>query len=75
MIKLSEYWEENKDVFNLWIDKHEPLQASMDILKPLIPIFKKENPTVNIEGCQDCLIDMLIWVRSEAKKDKPTKSK
>lgn len=62
------HWELHAETFNFWIERHERLQSGMAVLKPLKPLFIAGNPTVNITGCQDCLIDMLIWCRMEYKR-------
>lgn len=66
--------EDNSVVFDLWIDIHAKLEPSADILKPLIEPFLKENPNVNIYGCKDCVIDMLIWAKIQLK-NKPNERK
>ena len=70
---IIKHYEDNKVVFEMWISTHARLQPSMDILKPFISIYPH-----SIKGCQDCIIDMLIWIRSEIKKTKqnePTDNK
>ena len=57
----------NSEAFDLWIENHSKLQHSADILQPLIEPFLKENPTVNLKGCSDCIIDMLIWAKIQLK--------
>ena len=72
------HYQDNKEVFDMWIRCQERLQAGMDILQPLIEPFTKAHPQTNVLGCPDCLIDMLIWTLSEYKKvnpDKETKPK
>lgn len=66
--------QDNAELFNFWIERNERLQYSADVLKPLIEPFKAANPTVNIHGCQDCIIDMLIWAKIQLK-NKPNKTK
>lgn len=75
MKTLIEHWKANEDLFNFWISRHEKLQISNDLLKPFIEPFKESNPTVNINSCQDCLIDMLIWVRMIVKEVTKEKTK
>lgn len=73
---MIEHYIQNKETFDHWIKVHERLQISNDIFKPLIKPFMAANPNVNLNGCQDCIIDMLVWVRAEWKKtteDKPKK--
>lgn len=65
--------ENNLEVFNLWIETNSRLQASADILKPLIGPFLTENPTVNLNGCPDCIIDMIIWSKIQLKNKPNTK--
>lgn len=62
---IIEHYEGNKETFEMWIGHNTRLQPSMDILQPFIKIYPH-----SINGCQDCLIDMLIWIRSEIKKTK-----
>lgn len=66
------HYEDNKETFDMWIREKTRLQVSNDIFKPLIEPFTTEFPTVNLNGCQDCIIDMLIWVKSEWKKTQKT---
>lgn len=70
-----EHYEANKAEFDLHIQERSKLQPSMDLLKPMIGPFKAEFPTVNLVSCHECIIDMIVWVRSEWKKtqDKPKK--
>jgi len=65
--ELYKYIEDNKDTFNLWIRLHSRLEPSADILQPLIKPFQEANPGVNIMGCKDCIIDMLIWANIQLK--------
>jgi len=67
MKEFYDHIQSNLETFNFWIEKQERLQVSNDIFKPLIPVFMAENPTVNLNGCQDCIIDMLIWCRMKLK--------
>jgi hypothetical protein len=62
------HYEANKDTFDLWINEKSKLQVSNDIFLPIIPEFKKAFPSVNLDGCQECIIDMLVWIKSEWKK-------
>lgn len=64
------HYEANKETFDFFIKENAKLQASNDIFKPLIPEFKKAFPSVSIDSCQECIIDMLVWYRSELKKKK-----
>lgn len=66
--EFYEHIETNLPTFNLWIENHSRLQISADILQPLVPVFMEANPTTNLNGCQDCIIDMLIWCRDEYRK-------
>lgn len=70
---MIEHYLANKDEFDLWIRTNEKLQISNDIFKPFIEPFLEANKGVNLQGCQECIIDMLRWVKSEVKKQ--TKSK
>lgn len=71
-----QHYEANKAVFDLWISTGERLQISNDIFQPLIEPFQKENPGVNLNGCHECLTDMLRWTKMEWKKtQEPEKKK
>lgn len=70
---MIEHYKNNEPIFDLWIRNHEKLQISNDIFKPFIEPFKEANPNVNLEGCPDCIIDMLVWVRKEVKKTQKAK--
>lgn len=58
----------NIDSINLWIRLNDKLQPSMDVLQPIIKEFKSkpEHKNINIDGCPECIIDMLRWARKEA---------
>jgi hypothetical protein len=60
--------KENEETFKLWIEMNETVQPSNDLLAPIIPVFNKEFPTMNINSCQECVIDMLRWARIELRK-------
>ena len=68
MEKWLEHVKDNEETFKLWIEMNEMVQPSNDLLKPIIPIFNKEFPTMNIYGCRECVIDMLRWARIELRK-------
>ena len=71
---MNKHYEENQLTFDLWIETKTRLQPSQDLIQPFIAPFKKEFPTVNLDGCPECLIDMLVWAKSEWKKSiKPKK--
>ena len=55
------YVEKNEDIIRLYVKTNQRLQSSSDFLKPIIPTFLEENKGVNIEGCPDCILDMLRW--------------
>lgn len=69
--ELIDHWNTNADRFNMYIRTHQQLQVSSDYLKPFIKPFEEANDTL-IGNCQDCLIDMLIWVRSQLPKETKT---
>jgi hypothetical protein len=72
--EFKEHVLKNRDVFKMWIENKEQLQKGMDILKPIIPEYKKVNPINNLESnCQDCILDMLIWALIQVKE--PNKKK
>lgn len=60
--------KENEETFKLWIETHAQLQISNDIFAPIIPEFIKAFPQTNIYGCQNCILDMLMWARIELRK-------
>lgn len=70
---MIEHYLANQATFDLWIKNNEKLQISNDIFKPFIEPFLEANKGVNLQGCPECIIDMLRWVKSEVKKQ--TKSK
>ena len=70
--KLIKYIKSNEETFRFWVGRNEKLQHSADIFKPLIEPFITEFPNVNLNGCQECIIDMLRWALSLIK-DKPKK--
>jgi hypothetical protein len=75
-MKHIQHYEQNKETFDLIIRNKTGHQASHDLFIPFIEPFKKEFPTVNLENCQECVIDMLVWVKSEWKKtQEPTEKK
>lgn len=65
--ELYDYIEQNKDLFNLWIETKAMLEPSADIFKPLIPVFIESNPGVNLYSCKECILDMLIWAKIQLK--------
>ena len=72
---MKEHVKNNLDVFNIWIETNADLQPTNDLLQPIIPEFKKEFPNVNINGCKECLIDMLRWAKSKLKEETKEKKK
>lgn len=74
MKEFYDHIQNNLEIFNFWIHENSKLQISNDIFKPLIPIFESENPGVNVNSCQDCIIDMLIWCRMKYKEFKSEKN-
>lgn len=68
-----EHYEANKTTFDFWVAEHvngrtPKLEISNDIFIPLIEPFKKANPSVNIYGCKECVLDMLVWTKAQLKK-------
>lgn len=67
---LVKHIEKNKDKFEFWIKRNEKLQPSADVLQLIIPEFEKANPGAKaINGCPDCIIDMLRWALIQIKKE------
>ena len=62
-----DYISKNRPMFEFWIKRNERLQSSQDLLTPIIPEFTEANPSVNVNGCPDCIIDMLRWAIKELK--------
>ena len=60
----------NLPAIDLWIEMNAKLEASSDVLQPIVKEFKavKEHANINLSGCKECLIDMLRWAKSEYKK-------
>lgn len=73
--ELLQYIEANQDIFRLQIKMNARLQSSSDILKPIIPAFLESNKGVNLEGCPECILDMLRWSIKELKESKESKPK
>jgi hypothetical protein len=74
--ELVEHINTNEVLFKTWIDDGARLQIGMAVLEPIIPVFLEEFPTVNLNGnCHECILDMLIWARAEAKKGTEPKAK
>jgi hypothetical protein len=65
---LKKYVESHIDRINLHIRQNDKLQPSMDFLKPIIEEFKSkpEHKKFNLDGCPECIIDMLRWARKES---------
>lgn len=59
--EVLKYIELNEDVIRLYVKTNQRLQSSSDFLAPIIPTFLEENKGVNLEGCPECLLDMLRW--------------
>jgi hypothetical protein len=76
MEEALKHFQSNLPTFQLWIDTNARLQWSSDILQPLIKPFKEANPSVNVHGgCQDCIIDMLMWYKIELSKSQKPETK
>lgn len=60
------HWKLNQDLFDFWIHRNERLQASADILQPMIEAYERET-TFKVIACQDCLIDALRWCKLQVK--------
>lgn len=68
--ELKQYVEENIKTFRALIGANEQLQPGMNLLKPILPEFIKENPSVNLTGaCKECLLDVLRWAIKESKEE------
>jgi len=70
------YIAKNEDTIRLYVRTNQKLQSSSDFLKPIIPSFLEENKGVNIDGCPECILDMLRWslkVLKESQKEEPKK--
>lgn len=67
--ELKQYYIDNKPTIDYWIKANDKLQPGMDFLQPIIKEFKadKANEGINLNGCHECIIDMLRWLRKEAK--------
>lgn len=68
-----DHYTANKEEFDFWVNQHvngqtPKLEVSNDIFQPLIAPFVKANPTVNIYGCKECVLDMLVWTKAQLKK-------
>jgi hypothetical protein len=61
---MIKHIEKNQELFRFWIKRNEKLQHSADVFKPLLEPFQKEFPSVNVNGCPECIIDMLRWALS-----------
>lgn len=66
--QLITHIKNNLPTLVIWFKTKQRVQASSDILKPIIPAFKEEFPTVNLYGCPDCVLDMIGWAIIEYKK-------
>lgn len=75
--EVLKHIKDNLSTLQIWADNKIRVQPSHDILKPIIPSFQKEFPSVNINGCPECVTDMICWAVIEYKKtiDKPLKNK
>lgn len=73
--EVLKHIENNQALFRFWISRNEKLQSSSDLLSPLIPDFVKENPGVNVNGCPECIIDMLRWAIKQLKETDPKAKK
>ena len=58
----------NLDTLQVWADNKLRVQPSHDILSEIIPEFKKSFPDVNLNGCPECVTDMICWAIIEYKK-------
>lgn len=67
--EVKEYVNNNLPTIDLWIRQNEKLQPSMDFLQPIIKDFEADpiSKGKNLNGCPECIIDMLRWARKEAK--------
>jgi len=75
-IEVLKHIKDNLETLQVWADNKLRIQPSHDLLKPIIPVFKKQFPDVNIHGCPDCVTDMICWAVIEYKKSetKPKKN-
>ena len=72
---MIEQYEKYKTEIDFWISQSvngnpPKLEYSNDMFIPFIGPFTKANPTVNLTYCKECVIDMLIWVKSQNKESK-----
>lgn len=65
------HYQEHEPTFKVWIETHQKLPYSHDLLQPLIKPFEThpDNVGVNVRSCQDCIIDMLVWYRKQIKEE------
>lgn len=60
------HFKANQELFDFWISRNERLQASADILKPMIEAYERETE-FRVTACQDCIIDALRWCKTQVK--------
>lgn len=66
--KVITHIKNNLPTLEIWFKLKERVQPSNDLLKPIILEFKAAFPDVNINGCPDCVNDMIGWAIIEYKK-------
>jgi len=71
---MIEHIKQHQETYRLWIEIGEIVHPAHDLVSPLVEEFKAEFPTVNLNGCNECVIDMLRWALSKIKTndDKPS---
>ena len=75
MTEAIKHYEANKELFDFWIGRREKLQIGMAILRPIVKAFKEHNPGMRPDSCADCVVDLLVWVKMQYKKQtKKTKN-
>jgi hypothetical protein len=67
--ELFNHIKENHDTLSIWFKTHQKLQIGHDMLKPLIEPFTEAFPGVNLNGCPNCVLDMIGWALVEYKKE------
>lgn len=54
------YYKEHKVTFDAWISINEKINVGNGLVAPLITYYE-EKTGFKINGCPDCILDMLKW--------------
>ena len=63
------YYNQHKQTFDAWLSIGEKINVGNGLVAPLISYYE-ETTGFKINGCPDCISDMLVWYSTQENKKK-----